>query len=137
MQMYNFKRLFIDKTSKVYIDIIVVLSIQKVQQVRLRNKNWKRKTTFEWFFTVSKSLNFYISYKNKERLREKIEFSSATDSVERKCNSERRRQSSLSSSRQIDRVKIQLALAVNCMILVDSIHLLVHVLAHMLLFVRV
>lgn len=79
----------------------------------------------------------FLYYKNKERLREKIEFSSATDSVERKCNSERRRQSSLSSSRQIDRVKIQLALAVNCMILVDSIHLLVHVLAHMLLFVRV
>lgn len=31
MQIYNFKFLFIDKISKVYINIIVVLSIQKVQ----------------------------------------------------------------------------------------------------------
>lgn len=36
---------------------------------------------------------------------------------------------SLSLGRQIDRVKIQLALAVNCMILVDSIHLVAFVCA--------
>lgn len=100
---------------------------------------WTNKITMGVPFTASKRLNFpedstlekRRGIKGEDRILERRRF------CRREMQFAAAPRSSLSSSRQIDRVKIQLALAVNCMILVDSIHLLIRVLSHMLLAVRV